>query len=92
MSLKEEMSIVGPRPERPFFIQQFKERVPHYVLRHKMKPGINGWAQVNGWLGNTLIEKRIEYDMFYIENWYLGLDVKIMWLTLCKGFTNKRAY
>ena len=90
--LKGEMSIVGPRPERPFFIQQFKERVPRYMLRHKMKAGITGWAQVNGWRGNTSIEKRIEYDIFYIENWSLGFDVKIMWLTLWKGFRNKHAY
>jgi Sugar transferases involved in lipopolysaccharide synthesis len=90
--LKGEMSIVGPRPERPFFIQQFKERVPRYMLRHKMKAGITGWAQVNGWRGNTSIEKRIEYDIFYIENWSLGFDVKIMWLTLWKGFRSKHAY
>jgi Undecaprenyl-phosphate glucose phosphotransferase len=90
--LKGEMSIVGPRPERPFFIQQFKERVPRYMLRHKMKAGITGWAQVNGWRGNTSIEKRIEYDIFYIENWSLGFDVKIMWLTLWRGFSNKHAY
>lgn len=90
--LKGEMSIVGPRPERPFFIQQFKERVPRYMLRHKMKAGITGWAQVNGWRGNTSIEKRIEYDIFYIENWSLGFDVKIIWLTLWKGFSNKHAY
>ncbi|HPD61765.1 MAG TPA: sugar transferase, partial [Thermodesulfobacteriota bacterium] len=87
-----EMSIVGPRPERPFFIQQFKEKVPRYMLRHKMKAGITGWAQVNGWRGDTSIEKRIEYDIFYIENWSLGFDVKIMWLTLWKGFRNKHAY
>ena len=90
--LKGEMSIVGPRPERPFFIQQFKERVPRYMLRHKMKAGMTGWAQVNGWRGNTSIEKRIEYDIFYIENWSLGFDVKIIWLTLWKGFRNKHAY
>jgi Undecaprenyl-phosphate glucose phosphotransferase len=90
--LKGKMSIVGPRPERPFFIQQFKERVPRYMLRHKMKAGITGWAQVNGWRGNTSIEKRIEYDIFYIENWSLGFDVKIMWLTLWKGFRSKHAY
>ena len=90
--LKGEMSIVGPRPERPFFIQQFKERVPRYMLRHKMKAGITGWAQVNGWRGNTSIEKRIEYDIFYIENWSLGFDIKIIWLTLWKGFRSKHAY
>ena len=90
--LKGEMSIVGPRPERPFFIQQFKEKVPRYMLRHKMKAGITGWAQVNGWRGNTSIEKRIEYDIFYIENWSLGFDIKIMWLTLWRGFSNKHTY
>ena len=90
--LKGEMSIVGPRPERPFFIQQFKENVPRYMLRHKMKAGITGWAQVNGWRGNTSIEKRIEYDIYYIENWALGFDLKIMWLTLWKGFRSKHAY
>jgi lipopolysaccharide/colanic/teichoic acid biosynthesis glycosyltransferase len=63
------MSIVGPRPERPFFVEQFKHRIPQYMLRHKVKAGITGWAQVNGWRGNTSLEKRIEYDLYYIENW-----------------------
>jgi Undecaprenyl-phosphate glucose phosphotransferase len=85
--LKGEMSIVGPRPERPFFVQQFKLRIPQYMLRHKVKAGITGWAQVNGWRGNTSIEKRIEYDLYYIENWSVGLDLKIMWLTLVRGFS-----
>jgi exopolysaccharide biosynthesis polyprenyl glycosylphosphotransferase len=85
--LKGEMSIVGPRPERPFFVQQFKQRIPQYMLRHKVKAGITGWAQVNGWRGNTSIEKRIEYDLYYIENWSVGLDLKIMWLTLVRGFS-----
>jgi Undecaprenyl-phosphate glucose phosphotransferase len=85
--LKGEMSIVGPRPERPFFVQQFKQRIPQYMLRHKVKAGITGWAQVNGWRGNTSIEKRIEYDLYYIENWSVGLDLKIMWLTLIRGFS-----
>ncbi len=83
--LKGEMSIVGPRPERPFFVEQFKHRVPQYMLRHKVKSGITGWAQVNGWRGNTSIEKRIEYDLYYIENWSVRLDLKIMWLTLVRG-------
>lgn len=87
-----DMSVVGPRPERPVFIEQFKERVPHYMLRHKMKSGITGWAQINGWRGNTSIEKRIECDIFYIQNWSLSLDLKIMWLTVWKGFVNKNAY
>jgi Undecaprenyl-phosphate glucose phosphotransferase len=83
--LKGEMSIVGPRPERPFFVQQFKHRIPQYMLRHKVKAGITGWAQVNGWRGNTSLEKRIEYDLYYIENWSVGLDLKIMWLTVVRG-------
>ena len=80
-----DMSIVGPRPERPFFVEQFKHRIPQYMLRHKVKAGITGWAQVNGWRGNTSLEKRIEYDLYYIENWSVGLDIKIMWLTLFRG-------
>ncbi len=90
--LKGEMSIVGPRPERPLFVAQFKDRIPQYMLRHKVKAGITGWAQVNGWRGNTSIEKRIEYDLYYIENWSVRLDLKIMWLTLLKGFFQKHAY
>jgi Undecaprenyl-phosphate glucose phosphotransferase len=82
--LKGEMSIVGPRPERPFFVEQFKHRIPQYMLRHKVKAGITGWAQVNGWRGNTSLEKRIEYDLYYIENWSVSLDFKIMWMTLIK--------
>ena len=83
--LKGEMSIVGPRPERPFFVEQFKHRIPQYMLRHKVKAGLTGWAQVNGWRGNTPLEKRIEYDLYYIENWSVTLDLKIMWLTLVRG-------
>jgi len=90
--LKGEMSIVGPRPERPLFVAQFKDRIPQYMLRHKVKAGITGWAQVNGWRGNTSIEKRIEYDLYYIENWSVRLDIKIMWLTVLKGFFQKHAY
>jgi Undecaprenyl-phosphate glucose phosphotransferase len=82
--LKGDMSIVGPRPERPFFVEQFKHRIPQYMLRHKVKAGITGWAQVNGWRGNTSLEKRIEFDLYYIENWSLTLDFKIMWLTVMK--------
>jgi Undecaprenyl-phosphate glucose phosphotransferase len=89
--LRGDMSIVGPRPERPYFVEQFKHRIPQYMLRHKVKAGITGWAQVNGWRGNTSIEKRIEYDLYYIENWSVGLDIKIMWLTLLRGF-QKHAY
>jgi Undecaprenyl-phosphate glucose phosphotransferase len=89
--LKGEMSIVGPRPERPFFVEQFKHRIPQYMLRHKVKAGITGWAQVNGWRGNTSLEKRIEYDLYYIENWSVTLDIKIMWLTLIRVFAPNRA-
>jgi Undecaprenyl-phosphate glucose phosphotransferase len=85
--LRGDMSIVGPRPERPFFVEQFKHRIPQYMLRHKVKAGITGWAQVNGWRGNTSLEKRIEFDLYYIENWSLSLDFKIMWLTFLKGVT-----
>ena len=83
--LKGEMSLVGPRPERPYFVEQFKHRFPQYMLRHKVKSGITGWAQVNGWRGNTSIEKRIEYDLYYIQNWSVALDLKILWLTLVRG-------
>ena len=72
-------------PERPFFVEQFKHRIPQYMLRHKVKAGITGWAQVNGWRGNTSLEKRIEFDLYYIENWSLALDFKIMWLTVLRG-------
>ena len=89
--LRGDMSFVGPRPERPFFVQQFKHRIPQYMLRHKVKAGITGWAQVNGWRGNTSLEKRIEYDLYYIENWSVTLDIKIMWLTLIRVFAPNRA-
>jgi Undecaprenyl-phosphate glucose phosphotransferase len=87
-----DMSIVGPRPERPHFVEQFRHRFPQYMLRHKVKAGLTGWAQVNGWRGNTPIEKRIEYDLYYIENWSVRLDLKIMWLTFVRGFFHKHAY
>ena len=90
--LKGDMSIVGPRPEREFFIQQFRNKIPKYMLRHKMKAGITGWAQISGWRGNTSLEKRIECDLYYIENWSLRLDLVIMWLTIWRGLVNKHAY
>ena len=90
--LKGEMSLVGPRPERPFFVEKFKEEIPRYMIKHQVRPGITGWAQVNGYRGNTSIRKRIEYDLYYIENWTLGLDIKILILTVFKGFINKNAY
>ena len=87
-----EMSIVGPRPERPEFIQKFREQFPQYNLRHKMKAGITGWAQVNGLRGNTSWEKRLALDIYYIENWSLWFDLKIMIMTIWKGFTHREAY
>jgi len=90
--LKGDMSLVGPRPERPPFVEKFRERIPQYMMRHRVKSGITGWAQVNGWRGNTSIEKRIEYDLYYIENWSLLLDIKILILTLFRGFGQKHAY
>ena len=90
--LKGDMSVVGPRPERSVFIDEFRDHVPRYMLRHKMKAGITGWAQVNGWRGNTSIERRIEYDIYYIQNWSLKLDFKIMLMTLWKGFVHENAY
>ncbi|MDH4182668.1 MAG: undecaprenyl-phosphate glucose phosphotransferase [Nitrospinota bacterium] len=86
------MSLVGPRPERPVFVENFKKSIPKYMLRHKMKAGITGWAQVNGLRGDTSLEERVEYDLYYIENWSILFDIKIIWLTLWKGFVNKHAY
>ncbi len=83
--LKGEMSIVGPRPERPAFVHEFKEKLPQYMVRHRVKSGITGWAQVHGWRGNTSIRKRLQYDLYYIENWSLRLDLKILWLTVRHG-------
>jgi Undecaprenyl-phosphate glucose phosphotransferase len=90
--LKGDMSLVGPRPERPYFVQMFREEIPKYMIKHHVRPGMTGWAQVNGWRGDTSIIKRIECDIYYIENWSLGLDIKILWLTIFKGFINKNAY
>ena len=90
--LKGDMSLVGPRPERPVFIQEFRREIPGYMLRHKMKSGITGWAQVNGWRGNTDLVKRIEHDLYYIEHWSISFDLKILVLTFWKGFVNRNAY
>jgi Undecaprenyl-phosphate glucose phosphotransferase len=87
-----DMSLVGPRPERPPFVRQFREKIPAYMRRHRVKSGMTGWAQINGWRGNTSIEKRIEFDIYYIENWSLLLDLKILILTLFRGFGQKHAY
>lgn len=90
--LKGDMSMVGPRPERPFFVERFKEEIPRYMIKHQVRPGMTGWAQVNGYRGDTSITKRIEHDLYYIENWTLGFDFKILFLTFFKGFINKNAY
>ena len=90
--LKGDMSLVGPRPERPFFVEKFREEIPRYMVKHQVRPGLTGWAQVNGYRGDTSIRKRIEYDLYYIENWTVGLDIKIMFMTIFKGFVNKNAY
>ena len=90
--LKGDMSLVGPRPERPHFVDKFKEEIPRYMVKHQVRPGLTGWAQVNGLRGDTSIRKRIEYDIYYIENWTVGLDIKIILLTFLTGFINKNAY
>lgn len=90
--LKGDMSLVGPRPERPFFVEKFREEIPRYMIKHQVRPGLTGWAQINGYRGNTSIRKRIEYDLYYIENWTPGFDIKILFLTIFKGFVNKNAY
>lgn len=90
--LKGDMSIVGPRPERTVFVDQFKHEIPGYMQKHMVKAGITGWAQINGWRGDTDLERRIECDLWYIENWSLWLDLKIIFLTVFKGFVNPNAY
>lgn len=87
-----DMSLVGPRPERPFFVEKFKEEIPRYMIKHQVRPGMTGWAQVNGYRGDTSIRKRIDCDLHYIENWTMGFDIKILFLTIFKGFINKNAY
>ncbi len=90
--LKGDMSLVGPRPERPEFVRQFRKEIPKYMLRHKMKSGITGWAQINGWRGNTSLNERIKHDLYYIGHWSHLFDIKILCLTLYKGFVNRHAY
>lgn len=90
--LKGDMSLVGPRPERPLFVEKFKEEIPRYMVKHQVRPGLTGWAQVNGLRGDTSIRKRVEYDLYYIENWTLGFDLKIILMTFFTGFINKNAY
>lgn len=87
-----DMSLVGPRPERPFFVEKFKEEIPRYMVKHQVRPGLTGWAQINGYRGDTSIRKRIDCDLYYIENWSIGFDFKIMFLTIFKGMVNKNAY
>jgi exopolysaccharide biosynthesis polyprenyl glycosylphosphotransferase len=89
--LRGEMSLVGPRPERPMFVEDFRRRFPGYMLRHKVKAGVTGWAQINGWRGNTSLEKRLEYDLYYIERWSLGFDLRILVQTFWRAFS-KNAY
>ena len=90
--LRGDMSLVGPRPERPFYVEKFKEEIPRYMVKHQVRPGMTGWAQINGYRGDTSIRKRIDCDLYYIENWTLGFDFKIIFLTFFKGFVNKNAY
>ena len=90
--LKGDMSLVGPRPERPQFVEKFKEEVPRYMIKHQVRPGLTGWAQVNGLRGDTSIKDRIKYDIYYIENWSVLFDIKIMFMTVFRGLINKNAY
>ena len=90
--LKGDMSIVGPRPERPVFIAKFSKTIPNYCARHAVKAGITGWAQVHGWRGNTSLRKRLQYDLYYITHWTPWLDLKILWMTVWHGLVNRNAY
>jgi len=87
-----DMSLVGPRPERPVFIQKFTKTIPSYMARHCVKAGITGWAQVHGWRGNTSLRKRLQYDLYYITHWTPWLDFRILWMTVLKGLVNRNAY
>ncbi|MDH5767020.1 MAG: undecaprenyl-phosphate glucose phosphotransferase [Gammaproteobacteria bacterium] len=90
--LRGEMSLIGPRPERPLFVEQYKNEIPHYMKKHLVKAGVTGWAQVHGWRGNTCLHTRIEHDLYYIENWSLWLDMKIIIMTVFRGLIHKNAY
>jgi putative colanic acid biosynthesis UDP-glucose lipid carrier transferase len=90
--LKGDMSIVGPRPERPEFVERFKSEIPSYMQKHKVKAGITGWAQVHGWRGDTGLRERIEHDLYYIDNWSIWLDIRIIFMTLTRGFVHKNAH
>ena len=90
--VKGDMSLIGPRPEIPFYVEQFKENIPLYMVKHQVRPGMTGWAQVNGYRGDTSIEKRIEYDVWYIENWSIALDIRIMLRTLLGGWINREQF
>jgi Undecaprenyl-phosphate glucose phosphotransferase len=90
--LRGDMSLVGPRPERPMFIHRFSKTIPNYMARHCVKAGITGWAQVNGWRGNTSLRKRVQHDLYYITHWTPWLDLRILWLTIFRGFFNRNAY
>ena len=89
---KGDMSLIGPRPEQPFFVDKFKKELPRYDERHQIRPGLTGWAQVNGWRGNTSITERLQYDLFYIDNWSMVFDLRIIVATALGGFTSKGAY
>ncbi len=87
-----DMSVVGPRPERPYFVNQFLQEISHYNARHRLKVGITGWAQVHGWRGDTSIQKRFEFDLYYLQNWSLRLDLQIVWMTVWSGLFHRNAY